>query len=304
MAIPKFDEFFPAFMQCLSDGEVHTMKEIKEFCVQQFSLTDAELRELTPSGSTTRVSDRIGWARMYLKKAGLIISPVRSQYQLTEEGKNAVAQYGTEKITLSFLNQYNSFRAFYGHDVPSKKSVQDTLSTENATQDPKEKIESAIEQIHSTLAEDLMQQIMEMESYDFEKLVVLLLKKMGYGEPTTTKKSGDEGIDGFVKADKFGFDSIYVQAKQWKPESIVGRPEVQKFLGAMAEQGASKGVFIAIVRFFKGAIEFAERQLQQKIVLVDGEKLTKLMIEYNLGVTVEKTYEVKRIDLDFFHEDF
>ncbi len=304
MAVPKFHEFFPAFLQCLSDGNAHHMKEIQEFCVAYFSLTDEDLRELTPSGSVSRVKDRIGWARTYLKKAGLIQSSARSVYQLTEEGKNAVAKYGAEKITLSFLNRYDSFRAFYGHDVPPEKNVPSTLSIENAGQDPKEQIEFAIEQIHSALAEDLMQQIMEMESYDFEKLVVLLLEKMGYGKPITTKKSGDEGIDGFVKADQFGFDSIYVQAKQWKPESIVGRPEVQRFLGAMAGQGATKGLFFTTTRFSKEAEKYAERQLQQKIVLVDGEKLTKLMIAYNLGVSIEKTYEVKHIDLDFFHDDF
>ena len=127
---------------------------------------------------------------------------------------------------------------------------------------------------------------------------------MGYGEPTTTKKTGDGGIDGLVKADKFGFDTIYVQAKLWKPESTVSRPEIQKFLGALAGQGASKGLFITTAKFSDEAIQFAQRHLQQKIVLVDGNTLTNLMIEYNLGVSIEITYEVKRMDYDFFNEDF
>ena len=148
-----------------------------------------------------------------------------------------------------------------------------------------------------------MQEILKMEWYDFEKLVVKLLSAMGYGEPVTTKKSGDDGIDGLIKADKFGFDTIYVQAKQWQLDSTITRPDIQKFLGALVGQGASKGLFITTARFSKEAILFTQRHLQQKIILVDGNELTKLMIEYNLGVSIESTLQIKRIDYDFFSED-
>lgn len=163
-------------------------------------------------------------------------------------------------------------------------------------------IDSAMKQINSAVADCLMQEILKMEWYDFEKLVVKLLSAMGYGEPVTTKKSGDDGIDGLIKADKFGFDTIYVQAKQWQLDSTITRPDIQKFLGALVGQGASKGLFITTARFSKEAILFTQRHLQQKIILVDGNKLTKLMIEYNLGVSIESTLQIKRIDYDFFSE--
>ncbi len=163
-------------------------------------------------------------------------------------------------------------------------------------------IDSAMKQINSAVADCLMQEILKMEWYDFEKLVVKLLSAMGYGEPVTTKKSGDDGIDGLIKADKFGFDTIYVQAKQWQLDSTITRPDIQKFLGALVGQGASKGLFITTARFSKEAILFTQRHLQQKIILVDGNELTKLMIEYNLGVSIESTLQIKRIDYDFFSE--
>lgn len=153
-----------------------------------------------------------------------------------------------------------------------------------------------------------MSELLKMSPYDFENLIVRLLIKMGYGtlkqnEMAVTPKSGDEGIDGIVSADKFGFDSIYIQAKKWRSDSTVGRPEIQKFLGALAAQGATKGIFITTAHFSKEAIAFAEKQLHQKIVLVDGNQLTELMIEYNLGVSVVETYVVKRVDYDFFNDE-
>lgn len=304
MAVPKYYELFLPIMQCLSDEKTHHTREIRNACIQYFSLSDADLQEMTPSGKISLLNDRIGWAKTYLKKAGLISCPSRSNYKLTEIGQKAV-QDGVENITLEYLKQFDSFCQFVGckqvdsHDTFSLSPESSRISEQN----PQEKIESAIYQINETIADDLMQELMKMSPYDFEKLVVLLLKKMGYGEPTATKKSGDEGIDGFVKADKFGFDTIYVQAKQWKSDSTVSRPEIQKFLGALAGQGASKGLFITTAKFSNEAIQFAQRHLQQKIVLVDGVELTKLMIEYNLGVSVETVYEVKRMDYDFFNED-
>jgi restriction system protein len=173
---------------------------------------------------------------------------------------------------------------------------------------PQERIESALNELNEELAGDLMTEIMKMTPYEFERLVVKLLIKMGYGKPeenkdAVTAKSGDEGIDGIVSSDKFGFDSIYIQAKQWKNDSTVGRPEIQKFLGALAGQGATKGIFITTAKFSKEAEAFAAKQLHSKIVLVDGERLTKLMIEFDLGVSTVHAYLVKRIDSDFFSDD-
>ncbi len=302
MAIPKYYEFFPPIMEVLSDGRVHHFKEVRDYCAEYYSLTDEEQQEMLPSGKRSYVNDRVGWAKTYLKKGGLLDSPARSNYQITELGKDAVKK-GVKFITVDFLKQFKSFQQFYGRKetVSSPdKSSDDFVSLE---QNPQEQMESSMRQINEALADDLMLEILKMSPYDFEKLVVQLLKNMGYGEPIATKKSGDEGIDGLVKADKFGFDTIYVQAKQWSPDSTVSRPEIQKFLGALAGQGASKGLFITTAKYSSEAIQFAQRHLQQKIILVDGKMLTRLMIEYNLGVSIETTYEVKRIDYDFFNEE-
>lgn len=305
MAVPKYNEFFPAFLDCLADGEIHTLKEIRAYCAEAFSLSDEDRQMTLPSGQNM-LHDRVGWARTYLKKAGLIDSPSRANFCITDEGKKAVAK-GTSCVTLEYLQQYDAFSEFC--HTGSKSTLQDMSDPQDKKENsPQEAISDALATINASLADDLLTEILKMTPYEFETLVVRLLIKMGYGSKqsnmsTVTKKSGDEGIDGIVTSDKFGFDAIYTQAKLWKPDSVVGRPEVQKFLGALAGQGASKGLFITTAHFSKEATQFAEKQLHSKIVLIDGDELTKLMIEYNLGVSVVTTYEVKRIDYDFFNED-
>lgn len=308
MAIPKYFEFFAPVMECLLDEKEHSTKDIRNYCVSYYSITEEELQERLTSGQY-KYSNRIAWAEIYLKNAGLIESPSRSKYIITTLGKQA-AKNGVQNITLEYLTQFESFRQFKGEkeqksiaNSMDNSTCNDSESPELSLQDPQEQLDTISRQLNESLAINLMQKVLKMSPYDFEKLVVQLLKNMGYGEPIATKKSGDEGIDGLVKADKFGFDTIYVQAKQWKPDSTVSRPEIQKFLGALAGQGASKGLFITTAKYSSEAILFAQRHLQQKIILVDGEMLTRLMIEYNLGVSVETTYEVKRIDYDFFHEE-
>lgn len=299
MAVPKYNEFFPSILNCLSDGNIHTLKNIREYCISAFSLSENDQKEQLESGQNL-LNNRINWAKTYLKKAGLIESTSRAKFILTSEGKKVI-QNGTDQVTLEFLKKYDSFYDFF-HSNSSKKKKRIELDENKSEQSPKEMIDSAMKQINSAVADCLMQEILKMEWYDFEKLVVKLLPAMGYGEPVTTKKSGDDGIDGLIKADKFGFDTIYVQAKQWQLDSTITRPDIQKFLGALVGQGASKGLFITTARFSKEAILFTQRHLQQKIILVDGNELTKLMIEYNLGVSIESTLQIKRIDYDFFSE--
>lgn len=303
MAVPKYYEIMPEFIRCLGDGELHTIKEIRSFCADALNLTEEDRQQTLPSGSNV-FADRVGWARTYLKKAGLIESPSRANFKLTEAGTEAF-QKGVECVTVAYLCQFESFRQFYGKPCstePDKPILQDTADS------PVEMIEQALGELNDQLSLDLMAEIMKMSAYEFEGLVVKLLVKMGYGNTQSvktlvTKKSGDEGIDGIVSQDKLGFDSIYIQAKQWGLDRTVSRPEVQKFLGALAGQGAVKGLFITTARFSSEAIAYVNKQLNHKIVLVDGKMLTNLMIEYNLGVSVSKTYEVKRIDTDFFNED-
>lgn len=304
MAVPKFYELMPAIINCLGDGKIHTLKELTAYCADLFKLSDDDKAEVISSGQN-RLHNRVGWAKTYMMKAGLIESPQRAHFKLAELGEKAFKQ-GSECVTLEYLNQFESFKDFQGHSLHGDENEQQISSN---SESPQERIESALKELNDELVEDLMSEIMKISPYDFERLVVKLLIAMGYGtmeenKDAVTPKSGDEGIDGIVSADKFGFDCIYIQAKQWKKDNLVSRPEIQKFIGALATtQGATKGIFITTSDFTKGAAEIVAKQTQNKIVLINGKQLAKLMIEYNLGVSTLATYRVKRIDSDFFNED-
>lgn len=305
MSIPKYTECFSPIMDYLSDGEIHTSKEIREFCCVKLNIPEEEKQQLLPSG-VPFVNNRVGWALTYLKKACLIEYPQRGVYHITSRGKESIKN-GTEHITLEYLQQFKEFNAFINANKSKEKSenISDIINDES----PNEQIEKAISKLNSSLADELMTEITRISPYDFERLVVQLLIKMGYGssnlnDNAVTKMSGDEGIDGIVTADRFGFDTVYVQAKQWNKDRSVGRPEIQKFLGALAGQGATKGLFITTANFSKEAKEFASKNLQSKIVLVDGEELCNLMIEYDLGVSTVEIYKIKRIDTDYFNDEF
>ena len=305
MAVPKYNELMPYVIQALGDGNIHTIKELEAFCVDALQLSVEDRQKMLPSGQKTKLVNRLGWAKTYLQKAGLVVTPKRGNHQLTDLGKKAFAD-GPEKVTLNYLKQFDSYNEFVAIKKEDGKIVSAVEEVE--TQSPQDMLDEAISQMNASLADDLMTEIMKISSYEFERLVVRLLLKMGYGtlqlnKEAVTQKTNDEGIDGIVTADKFGFDSVYIQAKQWKIDSTVSRPEVQKFLGALVSKGASKGLFITTSTFTKGAIDCAKEVKLQKVVLVDGEQLAKLMIEYNLGVSTVETYEVKRVDYDFFNED-
>lgn len=303
MPVPKYYQFFPSILDCLADGKEHNLKEVAEYCANKFNLSDEDKREALPSGQPTYLN-RVGWARTYLKKAGLIDRTSRSVYVITDLGEEAVKN-GSSNVDLEYLRRFDSFNEFSN---PKNTQSDNCVGINKKEESPQEQLELSIREINSSLCDSPMSELLKMSPYDFENLIVRLLIKMGYGtlkqnEMAVTPKSGDEGIDGMVSADKFGFDSIYIQAKKWRSDSTVGRPEIQKFLGALAGQGATKGIFITTAHFSKEAIAFAEKQLHQKIVLVDGNQLTELMIEYNLGVSVVETYVVKRVDYDFFNDE-
>ena len=303
MPVPKYYQFFPSILDCLADGKEHNLKEVAEYCANKFNLSDEDKRETLPSGQA-RYLTRLGWARTYLKKAGLIDRTSRSVYVITDLGEEAVRN-GSSNVDLEYLRRFDSFNEFSN---PKSTQPDNCVDINKKEESPQEQLELSIREINSSLCDSLMSELLKMSPYDFENLIVRLLIKMGYGtlkqnETAVTPKSGDEGIDGIVSADKFGFDSIYIQAKKWRSDTSVGRPEIQKFLGALAGQGATKGIFITTAHFSKEAIAFAEKQLHQKIVLVDGNQLTELMIEYNLGVSVVETYVVKRVDYDFFNDE-
>ena len=302
MSVPKYYEFFPYILNCLSDEKEHSKKQITEYCALKAKLSEEEKRETNQSGQRS-YENRIGWAITYLKKAGLITKVSRSIYVITDAGKEAVKN-GSDKVNLDYLKKFDSFKMFSNMSKNNSMIESDDSCKEES---PQELLESSINEINSSLCDDLMGELLKMSPFDFEKLIVKLLIKMGYGtlrqnEDSVTKKSGDEGIDGVVSADKLGFDSIYIQAKKWQPDSTVGRPEIQRFLGALSGQGATKGLFITTSHFSKEAIDFANKHLQQRIVLVDGHQLTNLMVESDLGVSVEQTYVIKKVDYDFFND--
>ncbi len=213
MAVPKFYELMPVIINCLGDGKIHTLKELTLYCADVFKLSDEDKAEVISSGQN-RLHNRVGWAKTYMMKAGLIESPQRAHFCLTALGKNAFQQ-GAECVTLEYLNQFETFKDFQGHSLHGDESEQQISSN---SESPQERIASALKELDDELVEDLMSEIMKISPYDFERLVVKLLIAMGYGtmeenKDAVTPKSGDEGIDGIVSADKFGFDCIYIQAK-------------------------------------------------------------------------------------------
>lgn len=302
MAVPKFFEFFEAFLKAVSDGELHSAKDVRNNIANSMKLTEEDLAEMLPSGSQRTFDNRVAWARTYLDKAGLIETPMRGKYHITEEGKRALTS--NEKIDLAYLEKSEEFKNF--HNVTTQNTSIENQDEKNET--PLEILESAHKQYLSTLASQLMDEVMKLTPVEFERLVVKLLLKMGYGSGIegagmVTQASNDGGIDGIIKEDQLGFSHIYIQAKQWALEQTVGKPEIQKFVGALQGQQAQKGLFITTARFSSGAIQYANNLLGVKVVLVDGSALTKLMIKHSVGVSLEQTYEVKKIDSDFFAEE-
>ena len=242
----------------------------------------------------------MNWAKTYLKKAGLVDSPKRGSYIITTAGSTLL--HSDVAITNEFLeSNYPSFAAFVNR-TDDVDTANDTASiTPSDTQTPEEQMDALHKTINDTLADDLLAEIMQQTPVFFEQLVVDLMKAMDYGDGFKTKSSGDDGIDGVIHEDKLGFNLIYIQAKRWNPDVTIGKPEIQKFFGAMmGPPRVEKGLFITTAKFSKGAKEYADAR---HIILVDGQKLTSLMIEYGLGVSVQKVYKLKRIDSDYFAEE-
>ncbi len=305
MAIPDYEKCMLPFLRAISDGKEHTFQEVIEAVSNEFSLTVEERRELLPSGTQFIIMNRVGWARTYLKKAGLIVSPKRGVFYISDEGKKVVRE---EKgyITVDYLKRYDSFNEFQKRitTVENPQIVNTHINESNGTRTPEEAIEYGYQKILSSLSEELVGIIKSCTPAFFEKLVIDLLIQMGYGGSLKEAgqivgKVGDGGIDGIIKEDKLGLDVIYIQAKKW--EASVGRPEIQKFAGALLGQKAKKGIFITTSWYTQEAIEYV-KNIDSKIVLIDGIKLTELMIENNLGVSISKKYEIKRIDGDYFVE--
>lgn len=303
MSVPDYQSIMLPLLKQIGDNKEYKMSEIIDILADHFNLNQDDRRELLPSGKQTVFSNRVAWAKTYLKKAGLIDSPKRASIIITTRGQDVLKQK-LERIDVKFLKQYSEFLVFQN----LRSSEENEVDTEEIiTKTPEETLETAYQRIRKSLGEEIINKVIEQKPDFFEKLVVELLVRMGYGGSMKDAgkaigKTNDEGIDGTIKEDKLGLDIIYIQAKRWKPGTIVGRPEIQKFVGALAGQGAKKGIFITTSSFSKDALEYQPKN-ETKVVLIDGSQLAQLMIDYNLGVAPVNSYEIKRIDNDYFEED-
>lgn len=303
MAIPDYQTVMLPLLKLANDAKVLSLRDATDKLAEEFNLTEAELAEMLPSARKTRFYDRVAWAMTYLKKASLLSSPERGKYQITKRGLD-VLKNPPERITDKFLEQFEEFVEF---QTRHKKNTIENPTTEKdvESQTPEEEIESAYLNIRQSLSDEILQTVKNCSPSFFEILVIDVLVKMGYGGTRkeagkAVGKSGDGGIDGIINEDRLGLDVIYIQAKKW--ENSVGRPEIQKFAGALQGQRAKKGIFITTSEFTKEAKEFASK-IESKIILIDGETLAQLMIDYNIGVNPIAAYELKRIDSDYFSEE-
>ena len=298
MAIPDYQTIMLPLLKFTGDGQEHSLRETIDFLAHEFNLSDEERKELLPSGSQATFDNRVGWARTYMKKAGLLESARRGYFCITARGKKVLVQ-NPQKINVKFLKQFPEFVEF---QKPKKKGEIDPPPIDIT---PEESLEAAFQALHDGLASELLQMVKQCPPDFFERLVVDVLIKMGYGGSRkeagqAVGKTSDGGIDGIIKEDKLGLGIIYIQAKRW--EGVVGRPEIQKFAGALQGQRARKGIFITTSNFTKDALNYVEN-IETKIILIDGQRLAELMIAYNVGANITAIYEVKKIDSDYFIED-
>lgn len=311
MAVPGFQDLMLPFLQICSDGKERTVMEIGEIIGQQLNLSEVDLQEMMASGQT-KFYNRTAWVKSYFGKAGLLGFPSRGKFKITQRGIDLLKS-NPKTIRIKTLDQYPEFVKFHKGTQTAEGSgqnigaiVQDKNEIEPAT--PDEQIENAYQDLRSQLASNLLDTILKNPPSFFEKLVVDLLVAMGYGGSRkdagqTLGKTGDGGIDGIIKEDKLGLDIIYLQAKRYSVDNVVPSREVRDFTGSLEGHGAQKGVLITTSSFTKDGIEFIKKLQQKKIVLINGEKLTQLMIDNNIGVSTTTTYTIKKIDLDYFDID-
>jgi restriction system protein len=306
MAIPDYQTLMLPLLKLASDEQEHSLRGAVETLSAQFELSETERQALLNSGQQTIIANRVGWARTYMKKAGVLESTRRGYFRITQRGLEILRE-GPARVDDDYLSRFSEFAEFK-KARPSKDAEESDVSPPVLSeQTPEEEIEDAYQRIRNSLATELLSTVRASTPERFERLVVDLLVRMGYGGTRRDAgeaigRSGDGGIDGIIKEDRLGLDAIYIQAKRWADNNGVGRPEVQKFAGALQGHRARKGVFITTSYFTKDAQDYVSR-IDSKIVLIDGESLAQLMIDHGLGVTAVATYEVKRIDSDYFADE-
>ncbi len=304
--IPKYEEIMLPLLKYLSDNREHGLSETHDVLAEQYKLSEEEVRELLPSGKQSIFRNRVGWARTYMKKAGLLTSTKRAHFKITDKGLKLLKENPTA-INSQFLNRYDDFVKFKSirKDKETNSTSEPKVTGSDSDQTPEESLEYAYQKIHSELAKEILEIIKACSPSFFETLVIDLLVAMGYGGSRKDAgqamgKSGDGGIDGIINEDKLGLDVIYLQAKRW--ENSVPVKEIRDFTGALASKKAKKGIFITTSSFPKSVYEFVG-QVEYKIILIDGERLADLMIEHSVGLSTVNTYHVKTIDSDYFEEN-
>ncbi len=302
--IPSYEEIMLPLLRLLSDKNEHSLQEADDKLSEHFNLTESERGELLPSGQQPVFRNRLGWARTYMKKAGLLTTPSRAKFVITERGLSLLNE-NPKEISAQYLTRYQEFVDFKSikktKDNGEELDGNEFIPTDKT---PEEALEYAYQKLRFELAKEVIDVVKNCSPGFFEKLVVDLVVRMGYGGSRKDAgealgKSGDGGIDGIVKEDKLGLDTIYLQAKRW--ENSVPVKEIRDFTGALASKKAKKGIFITTSSFPQSVYDFVN-QVEYKIVLINGEQLANLMIEYNVGLSSVNEYQVKKIDFDYFEE--
>ncbi len=302
MAIPDFQSIMLPLLRFGGDKEEHSLRETITYLAKKFGLTEEEQRELLPSGKQTTFDNRVGWARTYMEAAGLLEKPRRAHFKITQRGLDVLAS-NPGAINIQYLEQFEEFVEFR---QPRREKPDTKTEIQKAViETPEEALEAAHQTLREGLSSEMLQTIKKCSPEFFERLVLDLIISMGYGGSRkeagqAVGRSGDGGIDGIIKEDRLGLDTIHIQAKRW--EGVVGRPEIQKFVGALQGSRARKGIFITTSGFTKEAIDYVSH-IDIKIILIDGTRLAVLMIDHNVGVTPVNSYDVKRLDSDYFSED-
>jgi restriction system protein len=301
MAVPDFQTIMRPLLVCHADGEDHEIAVTRGEVADHFGLGSEDRGERIPSGRVTTLQNRVGWATTYLLRAGLLERPKRAHYRITGRGRAMLTEH-PERIDLSVLNQFEEFEEFRRtkHQGSGEARSPEQLSTDSATAE--EQIDAGYQELRAALIADVLDRVREQSWEFFERLVLQVLRAMGYGGPEGSierlgGQGSDGGVDGVIREDALGLELIYIQAKSW--ERPVGRPEVQGFIGALHGKQATKGIFITTSRFSPEAREYAE-DVSSRVILLDGRQLAELMIDHEVGVSTRETYELKEVDLSYF----
>jgi len=304
MSVPDYQTLMLPVLRLAKDGET-SISHCVEKIAKEFSLNEEDLEELLPSGKQSVIANRAHWAKFYLVKAGLLKPTRRGYFEVADRGRTALAQ-GLDRIDNKYLDQFEEFRVFRAKSTPTNGGSNGSRVAPTETATPVEQIETAYEMLTEQLKSELLERILAARPEFFEQTIVDLMMAMGYGGATDAGKrlgrSGDGGIDGLINEDVLGLDSIYLQAKRYAPDNTIGVEKIREFAGSLDERSAVKGVFVTTSRFAQGARDYAARS-PKKLVLIDGDELTRLLVRYGVGVRTTRTIELKKLDFDYFDVD-